>query len=315
MSSRENTPPARGTALVAALLVVALATVMAVALSSQIQFDVRRSASVLNSDQAYLYALGVEALSARILERDLRDSEYDHLGEDWAQIPPPLPVDGGQVHGRLYDLQARFNLNTLVSVAGERDDAAYERLRRLLALLELDPGVADAVVDWIDPDSEVSFPAGAEDGWYMGRDEPYLTANRRLSSVTELRLMRGVDAEFLRTLEPHVTALPEATPVNVNTASATVLAALVNGISVSEAEELIEGRGEQGYSSTADFLAHEVLAGEVGEGIETGSITVRSHYFLLDSRVELGQQRLRQFALIQRAASGARVLLRGQGAY
>ena len=51
----------RGVALITALLVIALVVVVAVAMASRQQIDIRRSANILDADQAYELALGVEA--------------------------------------------------------------------------------------------------------------------------------------------------------------------------------------------------------------------------------------------------------------
>ena len=79
----------RGVALITALLIVALATIAAVAMASRQQLDVRRTANILDGDQAFFYALGVESWARRILVRDQRDGQIDHPGEDWAQLSTP----------------------------------------------------------------------------------------------------------------------------------------------------------------------------------------------------------------------------------
>ena len=65
-----NAHAQRGVALVTALLVVALATVAAVAMASRQQLDVRRTANLLQGDQAYVYAQAVEDWARVVLKRD-----------------------------------------------------------------------------------------------------------------------------------------------------------------------------------------------------------------------------------------------------
>ena len=106
-----------------------------------------------------MYVQGAEAWAADILRQDLVDSpESDHLGEQWAIELPPLPVDGGAIVGRLEDLQGRFNLNNLVGANGMENELARRQFERLLLSVDVDPALAGAVVDWLDPDTELRFP-------------------------------------------------------------------------------------------------------------------------------------------------------------
>ena len=53
--------PQQGVALVTALLVVALATVAAVAMATRLHVDVRRTANLVHGEQSYAYALAAES--------------------------------------------------------------------------------------------------------------------------------------------------------------------------------------------------------------------------------------------------------------
>ena len=103
------------------LLIVFMASVAATSLMTLQGFTLHRSALLLNQQQARLYTLGAEQWSIALLKRDLRsdlenNERVDTLEEDWATIPPSLPVEGGFVSGRIEDLQGRFNLNNLLKV-------------------------------------------------------------------------------------------------------------------------------------------------------------------------------------------------------
>ncbi|MEO5341907.1 MAG: type II secretion system minor pseudopilin GspK [Gammaproteobacteria bacterium SHHR-1] len=300
-------------ALIVALLAVALATLSATALISQQQLDIRRTANILTQDQAWEYARGTEDLACLQLQRDLQQGPLDHLGEDWAAAPLPLPIDGGEIQYQLHDLSGRFNLNSLVGPAGA-EPLALARFQHLLALLELEPELADALIDWIDPDQEPR-PAGAEDDGYLALDRPYRTAGQALISPTELRLIRGFDAEVVKTLQPYVTALPEAGPINVNTAPAAVLASLRPDLNLQQGEDLAEQRAAQGFESLDAFLA--IMPPLAGQAMQPSGLSLASRYFLLDTQVKLGPTRLRLFSLLQRGGPSAqvRVLARARGVF
>ena len=235
----------QGVALVTALLVVSLATVAAVAMATRLQVDMRRTGNLLHGEQAYAYAVAAESWAYVILRRDRKETKHDSLDEDWSTALPPIPVEGGFVSGRIEDLQGRFNVNNLVSADGEARFGTLEYYKRLLDLLGLEAALATALLDWIDADINATFPDGAEDDEYLRADLPYRAANRPLVDISELRLVKGYTPEVLALLEPHVTALPAATLINVNTATPVVLQALHADLEEGDVEQLLEARDEE----------------------------------------------------------------------
>lgn len=220
----------RGVALITAVLIVALATILAVNVVYRGMLDQRRAATLFALDQAFEVALGAEAWAADVLQRDEQDSQGDNLTENWARPLPPLPIEGGAVAGRLEDLQGRFNLNNLVFSDGTTNPEAVLQLARILTWLDLEPSWASAMADWIDQDTEPGFPDGAEDSVYTGQDPPYLAANMPITRASELLALPGFGAERYAKLEPYVTALPVGTRLNVCTAPGIVLDSLIENV-------------------------------------------------------------------------------------
>ena len=300
----------RGVALITALLVVALATVAAVAMASRQQLDVRRTANLLDGDQAYAYAQAVEGWARMILNRD-DTKEVDALDDAWAQRLPPINVTGGQIDGFISDLQGRFNLNNLAAADGQISEVDLQYFIRLLRALQINETLALAVVDWVDQDFETRFPDGAEDDYYLGTDLPYRAANQPFQSISELRLVKGVDADVWNALAPYVSALPERTSLNINTAAAPLLQALHEDLSPQIAEQLMETRGEAGYDDFNVFLQQDVFAGKE----MAVNIGVVSQYFLVRAEVTIGTARSRLFSVAQRGSTGTRILARTQGTW
>lgn len=303
----------RGVALITALLVVSLATVAAVAMVTRLQVDMRRTGNLLNGEQAYAYAVAAESWAYVILRRDRKESEYDYLGEDWATALPPIAVEGGFVNGHIEDLQGRFNVNNLVVDAGKPGDpeAAVDAVqlayfKRMLEVLELEPALAPALVDWLDADINATFPDGAEDDTYLLADPPYRAANRPLTNISELRLVKGFTPAVMALLEPHITALPEETVINVNTATPVVLRALHKDLDDDGVEQLIADRGEDGYASIDTFLEHDALAGLELE-IE---LDVSSDWFNVWTASSVGRGQAQLESLIWRGEGQPQVISR-----
>jgi general secretion pathway protein K len=298
----------QGVALITALLVVAIATVAATSMATRQQMDIRRTAGLLHSEQAYAYSLGAESWALVVLARDKRDSKIDTLYEDWSTQPPVSVVEGGSIIGRILDMQGRFNLNNLVDGNGVADKDAIARYKRLLSRLDLDEALADPLVDWIDKDINVRFPDGAEDEVYLGAPTPYRAANRLLADISELRLVKGYEPDIIEQLRPFVVALPEVTALNVNTASAEVLTTVAENMSLADGESLLETRGEDGFGTVDKFTGQKELSGK--QQLTTAQLSVESQWFLMVSEANIGLSRARLASLIQRTDKGMLVVRR-----
>jgi general secretion pathway protein K len=299
----------RGVAVLTAMLIVTIGTIIAVNLMWQATLDLRRAESALSTDQGMLYVQGAEAWAADILRQDLVDSpNSDHLGEIWATDLPPLPVDGGTISGHLEDLQGRFNLNNLITQEGRTDPIARHQLERILQLLEIDPALAGAIVDWEDPDTDVQFPNGGEDVTYSGSDPPYRTPNTAITSPTELMAVAGITREMYTKIAPYVTALPRGTKLNVNTASDVVLASLSDDIDLPMAQALIEQRAGADFPDI-DMAFRGLVPAQVLRRID--GVT---EYFMLTATVTLGTNQLTMRSVLQRDPSGVtRAIYRSLG--
>ena len=355
-----------GVALITVLLIVFLASIAAISLASMQQLAIRRSSTLLHQQQARLYALGIEQEARLILIRDRQNTKIDHPGEEWANLPLALPVEGGLLSGRIGDLQGCFNLNNLWQPAqGEatgpapnkkpedppqeeresdatggnapanpaaksktpanpdnpkagkasHNEAQIKVLQRLLTGLELKPELAQAMADWVDPDGDPLFPDGAEDSDYLTLTPSYLAANRPFVSVSELRLIKGMDCEAYEQLAPLVCALPPGTPLNVNTAPIPVLAALSEAGDTGEIKRLREESAHQNevakpYETVDEFLSAAKLTVDAPT---KALLSVDSQYFSLRAEARVGDGRAMLYSTVYRDENGVRVLRRSFG--
>jgi general secretion pathway protein K len=289
----------RGVAIVLAMGVVALAAMAAETIMVTQSTWARQSELTADHVQAQtLIRAGVDWIRA-VLSDDRRLSSVDHLGEPWALRLPPMPVDNGTLEGYIEDQHGAFNLNNLVK-DGKVNLAQLAHFRRLLSVLGLPPALADALADWIDTDSEPQPQDGAEDGYYLALQPPYLAANRPLTDVAELALVRGFDGNVRARLRPFVAALPRFTAVNVNTASPEVLAAVVEGLDLDGARALTAQRERAYFRGFSDFFS------QLPSGLTAaaGDITVSSDYFMATLHVTTGGAEARGTALLAREDAG-----------
>lgn len=288
----------RGLALITALLVVAIVATIAAYLSLGQQVWLRQVQNLFDRSQANSMRHSALDWIGMMLTREAKDSKTDHLNEAWAKALPPLPYDGGVITVKVTDAQALFNLNNLVR-GGAPSGADVLMFRQLLQSQGFDPALAEAVVDWIDADSQPR-PGGAEDVEYLASARPYRVANQMLTSVDELRLVRGFTPATVEKLRPFVTALPEPTPINVNTAPDVVLAAMFPDMTPAATLPLIQARERDPFTEQGEFLKH-LPAGQKPTQIVYGFATT---HFLIQLDVGYGRWTRSTIALIHRPGGG-----------
>lgn len=294
----------RGAAMVTALLAIALAMILLSSITEQMRFDLRRTSNILGGQQLRQYALGGEILAREVLEQDAEEGMIqDTLFETWAEDAPVFPLEnGGVITGRMEDLQGRFNLNNLVQ-QGTPNPTHVERFRRLLEAVNGDPELADAVVDWMDPNDDITGTMGAESDYYLSLNKPYRPTNTLMITPMELLMVKGFDQSLFQALEPYVTTLPEGTGLNVNTAPAILLASLDPAISRNIAESLVADRTKDGYKDIGSFITELESAKIRPKGGLTG-LTLFSQHFLAEIQVKYADQQMRLRSYLYRNKEG-----------
>lgn len=291
----------RGVALITVILIVALAASMAAFMAWQQQIWIRQVENLRDQAQAQAISRAAIDWARVVLAEDARKNNVDHLGEKWATVLAPLPVENGRVTGSVTDQQGLFNLNNLVR-DGKASPPDLLVFSRLLGLLDLPADLANAIVDWIDADADTTYPGGAEDIDYLAMNPSYRAANRMMIEVGNLYRVKGASREIIERLRPFVTALPEPTPVNVNTAPAEVLAALFQDLSLADAKALVEARKSGHFQDQANFRSH-LPATKVGQ-IRDNDFSVNSRYFMVTTLASFGRAQSGNKALLARQGEG-----------
>ncbi len=299
-----------GVALITVLVIVTIATLVAVAMADRQNLDIHRTGNLLFADQAMQYALGAEAWAIGMLQRDAANSKSDNLGEEWATALPPIKVEGGTISAQVIDLNGRLSPNNLVAADGLKvDPVAQSRFTRLFQVLQVPQEIIPALIDWIDVDTEPTGPNGAEDDYYAKLQAPYRAANAPMASVGELRQIRGVTESMYQALAPHLAALPRGGSINVNTADQAVLVAI--GLDEEQAQAIIQFRADQPFATLQEFLGQPELQGVT---INPARLGVSSSFFLLQADAVIGEIHFRLNSVLYRdEKGGVTVLSRSQG--
>jgi general secretion pathway protein K len=290
----------RGAAVVLAMLIAALAAAVAATVFADQE---RWNRIVFNRrDQVQAQALVMAGIqwARQILQDDARRSAIDHLGEPWALSLPPIPLDNGEIRGSIVDAQGRLNINALGHQEAAQD---FERMR-ITALFAQRGGptvATDAIADWIDADGNVRG-GGAEDAFYAAQAVPGLAANAPLLRVAELSMVKGVTPQALAAVIPYLSALPDGTPTNVNTAPPEVLAAIVDNLTSDGLTALLAARAQKPFQSVADFRGRLPSGASLAADV---ALSVSSDYFYVTVEARQGVTVARGRALVHRVRGQA----------
>lgn len=285
-----------GIALLTVLLVVSIASIIAVSLIKRQWIDIRKTQNTQRMEQSWLYAQSVDAWAIGRLYDDANKNTVDSEKDGWNHPIEPTDIEGGQISAAIDDCQSRFNINNLLA-PNEAGKKHQDRFRRLLKILDLPEQLLDSLLDWIDADSDIHYPSGAEDSHYMSKTKPYRTANQAIVDISELRLIEGFTEEVFQTLKPYVSVLPGIVNINVNTASEPVLRSLGEDISQQDAQYIIDSRTEVPFDGVQSFIQNQALAGRtiIAEGL-----SVTSQYYQVDSEVLIDNYKIGYSSIIFR---------------
>jgi general secretion pathway protein K len=302
----------RGAALLLAMLTVTLvATLSAAALWQQ-----WRSAEVEAAERRRLQAgwilVGALDWARLILREDGRGNRNsgasDHLGEPWAtpleeaRLSSFLAADKNNsaeelmpafLSGEMVDQQSRLNFRNLVKLNRTGSEAKAEisatdvaTFTRLFSLLNLPAAELTAATDNLLRTTERALNDPKPS------DSPLLPQR-----YAQLRWL-GLSERTLAALQPHVTVLPERTPLNLNTASAEALSASVPGLDLALAQQVVGGRGVAPFNDLAAAIAR--IPGASDKTVTRDTHDVRSRFFEVRARLRLDEVLIEERSLVQR---------------
>lgn len=308
----------RGVALLTILIMVVLATLLAASIVRQQGELLEDTQRLMQTNQGLAYSDAAEQLAASLLRpRPTPNGQppIDTLHDSWALPLPAQPIEGGFIRAQLQDDNRRFNVNSLTQPDGSVNPAARQVFERLLKKLALDPQLADAVIDWQDPDQITTGSLGAENDFYRSQPRGYTAGNQMFADVAQLQLVRGMAGTAYRQLLPYVTALPRhETKINVNTADPFLLSCLAESLVAADVTNQIQQRRTQlqDFHDLDEFWTLPAFA-KVDATAKTqlnSLIDVRSDHFELTTDVQMGERHRYQQSRLVTQDDGVKVYAR-----
>jgi general secretion pathway protein K len=309
----------RGAALLTAMLTVALVATLASAALWQQWRQVEIEIAERGRSQTAWMMTGAMDWTRLILREDAISAQgaaADHLGEPWA-----LPVQESKLStflsqdqqwregdaevflsGQITDAQSRMNVMNLIEdgqispPALARFAALFERLGLPLVELQtlarqLQASLQASRASQVSPNSDTSGQGPAA----------------LLPQQTAQLVWLGLSPGTLAALQAHIIVLPEATPVNLNTASAEVLSAVLPGLDLASARQAVTQR-QRGHWASLN-AAQEAL-GSSGRLLDEKQHSVQSRYFEVQGRMRIDNVVQQETALVRRDGGQVRMLWR-----
>jgi general secretion pathway protein K len=309
----------RGAALLTAMLTVALVASLASAALWQQWRQVEIEIAERGRSQTAWMMTGAMDWTRLILREDAisaKGAAADHLGEPWA-----LPVQESKLStflsqdqqwregdaevflsGQITDAQSRMNVMNLV----EDGQISSPALARFAALFER-LGLPLAELQTLAQQLQASLQANKVDQASTNRATPNPGPAALMPQQAAQLVWLGLSPGTLAALQPHITVLPEATPVNLNTASAEVLSAVLPGMDLASARQAVTQR-QRGHWASLN-AAREAL-GPNGRLLDDKQHSVQSRYFEVQGRMRIDNVVQQETALVRRDGGQVRMLWR-----
>lgn len=287
----------QGSALITALFIITLIAITATAISVRIRNTIEATQLIENTDRLYLASQAVSIWAMdRITDPKQELGQVSEKNGTILTFPKNLQhiYPNVTISGQLFDLQGRLNLNNMTN-------KHYQSIfYSLLGKLHIGTSsfvrkeIVDAVVYWVHPPQTTS----AHDEWHdkYARLKPtYYPSQMPMYHSSELRLVYGVTAQDYQKIVPFIATLPEATPINVNTAAKPILESLSPEIKETDLEHILLIRSKKPFKDPK-----EITPIIERYHIPSELLTVESHYFLAVATVQSGELSMQTFVVLKR---------------
>ncbi len=296
----------RGIILIVVLFLVVILSVIVFQFEFSVGVEKRISEYRIESLKAsYNIRSKIELAKLSILrDAPLLAKSPDEADIEETDITAPEPTPGEMFGITITDASSRININNIVDRRGKPDKNIMNAVEKILLGLDLDPGIAEILVDFIDADTNAS----------VGEQEKDYYLNRPLHNLTELALIPDFPASFFKRPDPENTSA-EVKPdpsvydyftvysygkININTATPEVLTSLLANPSDEEAVlSIIEERKTAPFKSLTEvFQVKGASRGMFGSFERL--MTVKPSVFIVEAKDTQGSVTRRGYAVFRR---------------
>jgi len=292
-------PAQKGAALLVAMLVLTLVGTLAAGMIWQQSRAIGVESAERTRAQAAWILTGALDLGRVLLRLDARTPGVDHLNEIWAtqleeaSLSSMLAQDRNNnvegapeafLRGSIRDAQDRYNLRNLLDPATRQIVAAeLAALMRLCETAAVAPSVAQTLASGLQAAWQAELSGEGEDA------SAAVLAPQTLDQLVWL----GLDVDTVRRLRPYVDLLPEPTPLNINTASAEVLAGVIAGLDLGSAKRIVNRR---------PYKALQDARGDIqgSSALDAKRLSVGSSFFVITGRLRMDGRALEERLLVKR---------------
>ena len=302
----------RGAALLLAMLTVAMVATLASAALWRQWRNIEIQSVEQQRSQAIWVLEGALDWARLILREDARNSGPDHLAEPWAvvlqesRLSTFLAIDGDTtdlaqqafLSGQITDAQAKMNVTNLIA---ERkiSEPDMEAFTRLFDMLGLDHAELATLADQL-----LLSITGNTDA------ETVRAVPLRPRRVEQLAWL-GLSPASALILAPHIVVLPTRTTLNLNTASAEVIAARIPDMELADARKLLAARSRTPFRSLADV---QRLLNPAAPALDAAQYSLGTRYFEVRGQLRLDKLVFEERSLLQRNGLDVLTLWRDHGA-
>jgi general secretion pathway protein K len=332
----------RGIALLITISVTTILVAAALEYNRRARFAVISTAAARDRlTLSYMASSGVQIAMA-LLAKDKAESNFDSLAEDWAvpekieELLQEISFETGKLSVAITDELSKIQVNALVQFPDSRQFngsqvTLWDRfLRYIRGEEELDDesdpvAIVNSVKDWLDSgdDDATTGLSGAESSYYEDLDPPYTSRNGPVQDLNDLLMIKGITPQIYNGtpeapglanfMTVHGMTLGAGTAfnwpgrININTADAPVLAALL-GL---ENQELAQAIVEYRQAAAEDEDSHDFsnprwykeIAGFGDVAINANLVTIASDVFHIKSEASLNLTKSSIVAVVQRVQS------------
>ena len=298
----------RGAALISAMITVTLVATLVTAALWQQWRNVEIETAERSRAQTSWLLTGALDFTRLVLRED--KGPADHLAEPWAlglqesKLSTFLSQDKQMregdpevfLSGQITDAQSRLNVMNLID-NGKLSPESLTSFAKLFNLLGL-------------PLSELSYMGQqllmAHQAASLGANNPAANPNAALLPQNTAQLVwLGVSAQTAAALSAYVAVLPEATPLNLNTAGAEAIFASLPGLDIATAQQFVRQRANR--PPIEDMAAATKVLGNL---VSAKSHGISSKYFEIRGRLRLDDLAQEDVLLVERNGPQVKILWR-----